>query len=120
MKNSKTSRKRGEVKTATRDHPALVKYGPLNTNIVVDALAIAKQAIAQAEGKDTPTMSHTATPWHMNNRRIEVANRPQVIADVRTQTDAEFIVRACNSHAALVEALKAMLEAYAPKLRMII
>jgi len=67
--------------------------------------------------------THTPTPWHFNAKRfticsIECGNEKPVAvlqtvnnAVARNETlsaNAAFIVRACNSHAALVEALSAM------------
>ena len=74
---------------------------------------------------------HTRTPWHtagtFYRQRTEVVNiwgpapvgmqSGEIIASEVTTANAEFIVRACNSHAALLEAAKealALLEHWSP------
>lgn len=61
-----------------------------------------------------PTQSnatHTATPYYDESTNRESANvvaAGSVVAHVYGKKDRAFIVRACNSHEALVEALSAM------------
>lgn len=57
--------------------------------------------------------THTETPWQMENRRIftsrgviAVCPLPQQNGVFDVQSNAEFIVRACNSHDALLAVLK--------------
>ena len=55
---------------------------------------------------------HTPTPWNLNGRHIDAEKGNKLIVSLRSEHDAEnlanaaFIVRACNSHDALVEALE--------------
>ena len=65
-------------------------------------------------------MSHTPTPWHLGVKEahhcVYAANGDLICdaspfgKDDTTKTDAAFIVRACNSHDALVAALDELLE----------
>jgi hypothetical protein len=66
--------------------------------------------------KDGKTMSakHTPTPWHVNgnstNRGAQIFIRDknnEIIAQVRPLANAELIVRAVNSHEALLSAVYA-------------
>jgi len=58
--------------------------------------------------------AHTPTPWASNGNRVEnrdehgIVNDGWIICDCDgpdAEVNAEFIVRACNAHADLVEAL---------------
>ncbi len=61
---------------------------------------------------------HTPTPWHVDNTGVVVGSRApngstDLIADLHTsampseaRANAAFIVKACNNHQALVEALR--------------
>jgi len=65
-------------------------------------------------------MSHTETPWQTNGPRVEPVNAPRyelndgwVITDCQGPdgtANAAYIVRAVNSHAALVQALQTVLD----------
>ncbi len=62
-------------------------------------------------------MSHTPLPWRIEPGTVFDYEHPEVlssdgkrIAAVLWDKDAAFIVKACNSHEALVEALKAILD----------
>lgn len=70
---------------------------------------------------------HTATPWHIQHEfdfeptfilagedeeLLVAACRPDELPNARA--NAAFIVRAVNAHDALVEAVKQLLQAYAP------
>ncbi len=60
------------------------------------------------------TQTHTPTPYRINDndkRQVITGNRTGVIATCQSRENAAFIVRACNNHAALVEALKLVREA---------
>ena len=71
--------------------------------------------------------AHTPTPWASNGNRVEnrdehgIVNDGWIICDCDgpdAEVNAEFIVRACNAHADLVEALgtaTAMLRTLVPK-----
>jgi hypothetical protein len=68
------------------------------------------------------TQKHTETPWTLGKGTVRIRNAENVlVAECYTtgnsirypgkeerEANAEFIVRACNSHAKLVEALKAI------------
>jgi hypothetical protein len=53
---------------------------------------------------------HTATPWRLNNNvdiyAEDKENRTLMLGAIINKNNASFIVKACNSHEALVEALK--------------
>jgi hypothetical protein len=60
-----------------------------------------------------PASKATPLPWHVcpNPSVVGCVKQPNgkcVVAMAFSEHDAAFIVRACNSHAALVEALSAM------------
>ena len=51
--------------------------------------------------------NHTPTPWELGERGILNSTRDVYIAQTAFESpDAEFIVRACNSHYELLEACK--------------
>jgi len=59
---------------------------------------------------------HTPTPWNQNGRHIDADKGNYLIASVRTIDDtdmanAAFIVKACNAHDMLLNALQKCLEA---------
>ena len=67
---------------------------------------------------------HTPTPWFYSNGEVYDIKDNQICLvsyyqDGRVKANAAFIVRACNSHDALVEALEA-LEARALEMRKLI
>jgi len=54
---------------------------------------------------------HTATPWFFRSEKTKAllyADNGDWLGDIATDDDAAFIVRAANSHEALVEALRAV------------
>ena len=64
-------------------------------------------------------MNHTPTPWHIETKKIHfadiyslsgvwVAHCESAVAD--SVKDAAFIVRACNAHDDLVEALEMLMQ----------
>lgn len=55
---------------------------------------------------------HTATPWKQLKKSFFgiYKNRNVTIGHAYTDGDAEFVVKACNSHDALVDALKNTLQ----------
>jgi hypothetical protein len=53
---------------------------------------------------------HTALPYRTTNIRGEMRDQHGfIVADCQKQEDAEFIVRACNSHSDLVTAVERLL-----------
>lgn len=55
------------------------------------------------------TTKHTPTPWHQEGVQIHDAAGEVIIGasyGINRKADTPFIVRACNSHDALVEALE--------------
>lgn len=60
----------------------------------------------------TQTQIHTPTPYRINDndkRQVITGDRTGVIATCQSRENAAFIVKACNSHDALVEILGHML-----------
>lgn len=69
-------------------------------------------------------MKHTKTPWHVNAitagrivgnatvkaEKYQINSANNTIATVYRSSDAEFLVRACNAHYDLVEALEMLLQ----------
>ena len=52
---------------------------------------------------------HTPTPWILRNNVIQYQDKDEIdwtVTTCRIIKDAQFIVRACNAHDELVEALK--------------
>ncbi len=56
-------------------------------------------------------MKHTKTPWRVGNAGITVFGppngnpSPETVVTVKNKANAEFIVKACNSHEELLGAL---------------
>ena len=62
-------------------------------------------------------MNHTPTPWHLHkvserDYNIGDSNDSCIATAYWNEANAEFIVKACNSHDALLEALKAFEHAF--------
>ncbi len=56
-------------------------------------------------------MNHTPTPWQLSKRgEIERASTGTPVGVDTDGKNAAFIVRACNAHEALVEALQGVLQ----------
>lgn len=57
-------------------------------------------------------MSHTPTPWHvdefgrLNTETLAAKYPSEHLGLINNPEDAEFIVRACNAHEDMLEALK--------------
>lgn len=58
-------------------------------------------------------MKHTDTPWiikECEDKALFIVHNSSTICALRDKVNAEFIVKCCNSHDKLVEALKDLLD----------
>jgi hypothetical protein len=81
----------------------------IDTSPLTAALQAIKDSVSETEGQNKSPPTHTPGPYAYHRHSVTTQDGKIGIATCKSDDEAEFIARACNSHYELLEIIEAIL-----------